>query len=162
MLKVMCLPLALLFSAQCMADLKVSQPEGLCAALVDQGLKGGEWSEYGDDVSGCSSEFKDIGIGHPLANNLAFYVTGTREVASQVKLVLSFHEPKTPGLAINELGKASEKLAPKALGVPLPNAVKKAIVLGQPMSVSAGTGKIEVVRERWTDGKGYEVQVIME
>lgn len=162
MLKVMCLPLALLVSTQCMADLKAAEPEAICASLSDQGLKGGEWADYGDGVSGCSSDFKDIGIGHPVANNLAFYVTGTSTTAAQVKLVLSFHEPKTPGMAISELGKASEKLAPKALGVPLPNAVKKAIVLGQPMTVAAGTGKIDVVREQWSDGKGYEVQVIMD
>ena len=161
MLKAICLPLALVISTQCMADLKVVEPPALCAALSDQGLKGGEWTDYGDDLSGCASDPKDIGVGHPVANSLAFYVTGTGTAANQVKLVVSFHEPKTPGLAINALGKASEKLAPMALGVPLPNAVKKAIVLGQPMTLSAGTGSIEVVRERWPDGKGYEVQVIM-
>ena len=96
-----------------------------------------------------------------MANNLAFYATGSDSTVDQVKLVLNFNQVKSVGMSISALGKASEKLSLEALGAPLPNSIKKAIVLGQPLTAAAGTGTIEVVRDIWPTGKGYEVQVIM-
>lgn len=92
-----------------------------------------------------------------MANNLAFYATGSDSTVDQVKLVLNFNQVKSVGMSISALGKASEKLSLEALGAPLPNSIN----LGQPLTAAAGTGTIEVVRDNWPTGKGYEVQVIM-
>ena len=161
MLKVFAAPLVLLFSASCLADLKQTAPESVCAFLSNLDLKGRKWTDYGDGTSGCASNYKDIGSGSPMANNLAFYATGSDSTVDQVKLVLNFNQVKSVGMSISALGKASEKLSLEALGAPLPNSIKKAIVLGQPLTAAAGTGTIEVVRYNWPTGKGYEVQVIM-
>ncbi|WP_321833745.1 hypothetical protein [Pseudomonas kulmbachensis] len=161
MLKVFAAPLVLLFSASCLADLKQTAPESVCAFLSNLDLKGRKWTDYGDGTSGCASNYKDIGSGSPMANNLAFYATGSDSTVDQVKLVLNFNQVKSVGMSISALGKASEKLSLEALGAPLPNSIKKAIVLGQPLTAAAGTGTIEVVRDIWPTGKGYEVQVIM-
>lgn len=161
MLKIFAAPLVLLFSASCLADLKQTTPESVCAFLSNLDLKGRKWTDYGDGTSGCASNYKDIGSGSPMANNLAFYATGSDSTVDQVKLVLNFNQVKSVGMSISALGKASEKLSLEALGAPLPNSIKKAIVLGQPLTAAAGTGTIEVVRDNWPTGKGYEVQVIM-
>ena len=161
MLKVFAAPLVLLFSASCLADLKHTAPESVCAFLSNLDLKGRKWTDYSDGTSGCASNYKDIGSGSPMANNLAFYATGSDSTVDQVKLVLNFNQVKSVGMSISALGKASEKLSLEALGAPLPNSIKKAIVLGQPLTAAAGTGTIEVVRDIWPTGKGYEVQVIM-
>lgn len=161
MLKIVVVPLVLLFSATCIADLKQTEPEPVCAFLSDLDLKGREWTDYGDGTSGCASNYKDIGSGSPIANNLAFYAMGSGSVVDQVKLVLNLNQTKSMGMSIGALGKASERLSLKALGAPLPNPIKKAIALGQPLIAVAGTGTIEVVRDNWPTGKGYEVQVIM-
>ena len=161
MLKVFAAPLVLLFSASCLADLKQTAPESVCAFLSNLDLKGRKWTDYSDGTSGCASNYKDIGSGSPMANNLAFYATGSDSTVDQVKLVLNFNQVKSVGMSISALGKASEKLSLEALGAPLPNSIKKAIVLGQPLTAAAGTGTIEVVRDIWPTGKGYEVQVIM-
>lgn len=161
MRKVFAAPLVLLFSASCLADLKQTAPESVCAFLSNLDLKGRKWTDYGDGTSGCACNYKDIGSGSPMANNLAFYASGSDSTVDQVKLVLNFNQVKSVGMSISALGKASEKLSLEALGAPLPNSIKKAIVLGQPLTAAAGTGTIEVVRDNWPTGKGYEVQVIM-
>ena len=157
MLKIFAAPLVLLFSASCLADLKQTTPESVCAFLSNLDLKGRKWTDYGDGTSGCASNYKDIGSGSPMANNLAFYATGSDSTVDQVKLVLNFNQVKSVGMSISALGKASEKLSLEALGAPLPNSIN----LGQPLTAAAGTGTIEVVRDNWPTGKGYEVQVIM-
>lgn len=86
---------------------------------------------------------------------------GSGSTVGEVKLVLNVNQPKSMGMSISALGKASEKLSLKALGVPLPNSIKKAIASGQPLMVAAGSGAIEVFRDNWPTGKGYEVHVIM-
>ena len=161
MLKIFVVPLAVLFSATCFADLKQTAPGSVCTFLSDLDLKGRKWTDYGDGTSGCASNYKDIGSGSPMANNLAFYAMGSGSTVDQVKLVLNVNQTKSVGMSISALGKASEKLSLKALGAPLPNSIKKAIALGQPLTAAAGTGTIEVVRDNWPTGKGYEVQVIM-
>ena len=161
MQKIFVAPLALLFSVSCLADLKQTAPEAVCSFLSDLDLNGRKWTDYGDGASGCASNYKDIGGGSPMANNLAFYAAGSDSTVDQVKLVLNFNQTKSVGMSISALGKASEKLSLKALGAKLPNSIKKAIVLGQPLTAAVGTGTIEVVRDNWSTGKGYEVQVIM-
>ena len=72
MLKILIVPMALLLSATCLADLKQADPDEVCASLSGVGLKGRAWTEYGDGASGCASNYKDIGGGSPIPNNLAF------------------------------------------------------------------------------------------
>lgn len=161
MLKATIAVFAMVFTGSCLAELKVMEPQQACASLAEQGLPGRKWTDYEDGTSGCASNYKDIGQGSPLANNLAFYVTGAGHTIKQAKLVLNFNQPENPGMAISALGKAAELLIPKMLGAPLPNEIRKAIVLRKPASISVGSGIVELVRDDWPTGKGYEVQVIV-
>lgn len=161
MWKLFLLPIAVTASSAAFAELQQTEPTHVCALLADQGLKGRKWIDYGDGTSGCASDYKDIGAGAPLANNIAYYVMGEGSVAGEVKLVVNFNQPSRPGPGIQALGKAAEALAPKVLGGKITGEVRKAIVKGVPTTASVGSGTVEVIRQEWPTGKGYELQVIM-
>lgn len=161
MLKILIVPTALLLSATCLADLKQATPEEACAFLSDLGLKGRAWTEYGDGASGCASNYKDIGSGSPLPNNLAFYATGSGHIVDQVKLVVNFNQPNSKAAATNSLLAASARLSQKSLGASLPQSITKAIQAGTPAVADVGTGSVEVIRDEWPTGKGYEIHVVM-
>ncbi|RMN31412.1 hypothetical protein [Pseudomonas cannabina] len=165
MLKALVLPLVLIFATPAFADLKLSDPGKVCSLLTDQGLKGRKWTHYGDGTSGCASSYKEIGGGLPLANNLAFYANGQGETVNNVKLVLNYNQPDSAvasEAATKALISASEKLALRYLGAKLPKSIVTAIDWGRSAKVNIGSGAVEVVREEWTSGKGYEIQVIMD
>ncbi|MNJ77258.1 hypothetical protein D3C77_747110 [compost metagenome] len=88
-------------------------------------------------------------------------MTGEGDAVGQVKLVVNFNQPSRPGPGIQALGKAAESLAAKMLGGKLTSDVRKAIVTGTPSTAKIGSGTVEVVRDDWPTGKGYELQVIM-
>jgi hypothetical protein len=137
-------------------------PPKICSVLADSGLKGRKWvNDYGDGSSGCASDYKDIGSAKGLANNLAFYVIGVDKYVMEVKLVLNYNQPSQPAKATAALLDASKKLSQRALGEKLPEAIETLIKQGETGSAKAGSGVIEVVREDWPTGKGYEVQVMM-
>ncbi|ENA27504.1 hypothetical protein EGJ52_23570 [Pseudomonas luteola] len=143
------------------AELADTDPDSVCQFLAASDLKGRKWTDYGDGTAGCASDYKDIGNGVPLANNLAYYVMGQGNEAERVKLVMNANQPNAAAPAIKQLSNAASKLSPKALGVPLPDSVRKAIAKGEPVVVNVGSGEVEVLKDIWPSGKGYEIQVMM-
>lgn len=86
-------------------------------------------------------------------------------MAYSVKLVLNYNQPDSESASIaatKALLKASSKLAERALGAKLPESIFIAIDWGRSEKINVGSGSIEVVREDWPNGKGYEIQVVME
>lgn len=144
------------------AEVKQPSPEVVCQYLSDAGLKGRRWvADYGDGTSGCATDYKDIGAGSPLANNLAYYVKGEGRHVQQVELVVNYNQPQIGSTATAALVSASQKLAPKALGAKLPDSVTSLIKAGRSGTQKLGSGEVEVLREDWPTGSGYEVQVMM-
>lgn len=153
---------AVVFSSfQAAAELKFTGPSDVCNLLANSGLKGRKWVDYGDGTSGCASDYKDIGSGRPLANNLAFYATGAGQSVKQVKLVMNANNPASASAAIKQLSQASANLSVKLLGAQLPDDIKIAISKGIPKNAVLGTGSVEVVKDAWPTGRGYELQVII-
>lgn len=151
-----------LFSMAAQAELPKAAPETVCQYLADIALKGRKWvPDYGDGTSGCATDYKDIGTGAPLANNLAYYATGKGGKVDQLKLVLNYNQPKSAGFATASLISAAQKLSPKALGASLPPEVIQLIKAGRSGKAKVGTGEVEVLRDNWPTGRGYEVQVMM-
>jgi hypothetical protein len=149
-------------SLPAVADVAQPSPEIVCQYLADSGLKGRKWvADYGDGTSGCATDYKDIGGGSPLANNLAYYVTGKGRQVRQVKLVVNYNQPKSASAVTSALISASQKLAVKALGTKLPDSISSLIKSGKPGSLKVGSGEVEVSRDDWPTGKGYEVHVTM-
>ncbi|MGH8381729.1 hypothetical protein [Pseudomonas sp.] len=162
MKKLVVLCLASMVMANASAEIAEPSPVKICSYLADIGLKGRKWVEdYGDGSSGCASDYKDIGSGAPLANNLAYYVSGAGKYVMEVKLVLNYNQPRKPDAGTTALVAASQKLAQRALGGTLPTSVIELIKKGEHGSENVGRGMVEVVREDWPNGKGYEVHVMM-
>lgn len=160
--KLLLLVVAATFATSASAEIIDSTPSKVCSLLSDLGLKGRKWvDDYGDGSSGCSSDYKDIGAGDGLANNLAYYVTGVSQYVMEVKLVLNYNQPSQSNSATKALLAASKRLSQGALGASLPESVITLIKRGEHGSARVGKGVVEVVREEWPTGKGYEVQVMM-
>ena len=154
---------SLAFATTASAEIITPTPSKACALLADIGLKGRKWvDDYGDGSSGCASDYKDIGSSSTgLANNLAYYVTGAGPYVMEVKLVLNYHQPSRSSSGAAALLAASKKLSLRALGASLPGSVAALIKRGEYGSEKVGKGVVEVVREDWPTGKGYEVKVLM-
>ncbi len=142
------------------ADLTSSEPAQLCTYLNDIGLTTQGWKNQYDDEFGCSSPYKEIGTGSPLANNLAYYVEGNATTATTAKLVININNKNLATSAHNELLKAAEKLSIKLSNHKLPVELSKAIISGKKASQEVGPISIEVIHLDWPTGKGYEVKVL--
>jgi hypothetical protein len=161
MFKKVAVPALLLLSTQCLADLRVTDPVEACAVLAASGLPGIRWRDQEDGTYGCGSDYKEIGSGYPLANNLAYYVEGDAGKAVEAYLVLNVYQRKDKARAIKALADASGKLAQKVLGGALTPKLVKAVESGTATSGSVGSGTVEILRDDWANGKGYEIHVVM-
>lgn len=142
------------------ASLAVTAPSSACALLDDIGLAAGSWKNIYGNEFGCSSTYKEIGTGFPLANNLAYYVDGTRDSVTEAKLVLNVNVKSKATSAHAALLDAGKKLSMGIIGVKLSQATKDAIVKGKSIKTKLDQTTVEVKRHNWPNGKGYEIHVI--
>ena len=143
------------------AELKTTSPTDVCSFMKENGMATTGWKNYYENDFGCSSPYKDLGYGYPLANNLAFYVDGNAKTVDQVYLMLNINNKALATNAHEELLKASELMCVKATGYNLPQALKTAIINGQNASDKIGDAFAEISRKDWPTGKGYEVKVLI-
>lgn len=143
------------------AELISTAPSEVCAYLKDWGLATRGWKNHYGDVFGCSSPYKELGSGYPLANNIAFYAEGNASAVTQAKLVLNVNNRESASTAHEELLKGAEVLVVKAAGEQLPQSLKDAIKSGEKTAIKVGSSSVEVLREEWPTGKGYEVKVVI-
>lgn len=139
-----------------------TEPSAACNYLTGDGLATRGWKNQYDNEFGCSSPYKEIGTGMPLANNLAYYVEGSSAEARLVKLVVNINNKTLAGSAYTELLQASQELSLKLSGVKLPEEISSAIKNGKKASAKAGNTEIEVIRIDWPTGKGHELKVFFE
>ncbi len=156
------LTLTVLSSAPASGALISTSPSVVCSYLNDSGLRTRGWKNYYGSEYGCSSPYRELGTGYPLANNLAFYAEGTGSEVTSTKLVLNVNNRGTAEAAKNELLKAAKLLSVKAAGGELPQSVQDAISAGEGATASVGSVSVEVLRIDWPTGKGYEIKVILE
>jgi hypothetical protein len=143
------------------AAMKDIKPSVACNYLASIGLSTRGWKSYYDDVYSCSSPYKEFGSGYPLKNNLAYYVEGTATAVKQLKLVVNVNNRAEAKEAHAELLKAAEVLVKKSLNESLSDSIHNAITNGKNMSSKIGDATVEVVRDNWPTGKGYEIKVII-
>lgn len=142
------------------ASLAITSPASVCALLNNIGLATGSWKNFYDNEFGCISPYKEIGPGFPLANNLAYYVEGDKNSVTGAKLVLNVNTKSQATSAHSALLRATEALSIKIAGVELPQVIKDAITEGTPVKTQVGKTAVEVKRDNWPTGKGYELHVI--
>jgi len=154
--------LGLFNSASVYAVLGIQEPEEACGLMKEQGLTTRGWRDLSDDEYGCTSPYKELGVGNPLANNLAYYVTGTRTKVTELKLVLNVNNRSAATIGHEALLKAAEVLCAKATGAKLPKAAGNAIAAGKPVTTKVGKAAISVLRKDWPTGRGYEIHVVLQ
>jgi hypothetical protein len=142
-----------------------------CAYLDSLGLKTGRyWREDGDAIFHCLSPYKDLGtvtdpLGLPVKNNLAYHVDGDTERIHKMQLVLNVYHNVKPGheatQAHQALLQAAKRLIQGALRMPLLKAAEQAIAAGYPWRGTTKTAALELTRDEWPTGKGYELHFLV-
>lgn len=117
-------------------------------------------NEYEDEYS-CSTPYKNLQEGLNLPNNLAYYVTGNRDLASEVKLVLNINESYKQAYAKGQLEKFSSVVAKAATGASLPSEISSAITNGTPKLHEDSGYRQELKRDDWPTGNGYELHYVV-
>lgn len=143
------------------ADLLIKAPSQACILLNEVNLDTRGWINEYEESYGCSSDYKEIGTGSPLPNNLAYYVEGNTDSVFQVYLNLNINDKTSTGLAQKELITASESLCLKETGKKLPQLLIDAIKKGKNASQKVGGATVETERRNWPTGKGYDVKLII-
>ena len=132
-----------------------------CNLLNKEGLTTNGWEIIYKEKYGCNSSYKQLGSGWPLANNLAFYVDGTADLVTQVKLILNINDRESAYSAHQKLLKVAKALNIKVTGKQLTQPLKDAIKKGHNATQKIGVSIVEVLRKDWPTGMGYEIQVII-
>lgn len=139
-------------------------PERACVLLNDipgmQGRAYKNWDDSRPKEYGCSTPYKVLGP-EPLANNLAYYVTGDQNSVKELLLVLNVNVRHDADTGHAALAAAGGLLTQRALGADLSDEVVAALLAGQPGKWKAGKNRLVVIRDDWENGKGYEVKFII-
>lgn len=149
----------LLASAPAFSATLLSVPKDACAAMASQSLTTQTWHDTGDGEFWCSTPYRDLGVGTPQANNVAYYAAGNANSVSRVWMVLNVNQKGQGAAAQRELARLAEVLSQKATGRGLPAAAMSAIEAGRPVRTKVGGASLSVVRSDWPTGRGYEIKV---
>jgi hypothetical protein len=141
------------------AQLLITEPSQVCVLLDEAGLTTNDWKNEYDQEFGCSSNYKQLGSGFPLANNLAFYVEGNSNSVVQAYLMLNVNDKTSASSAHQELLKAAKILTNKQTGKQLSRKLIDAIIKGNNTSQKIGNATVDITRKDWPTGRGYEVKV---
>jgi hypothetical protein len=154
-------------------------PVVACSLLSDiPGMQTRGYQDLGYEyVYGCSSPSKEIGprTVFSTSNNIVYYVLGNRSVAKELQLVLNVNNRDFARSGHETLTVLAAMLAQRALKQELSEAVLQALIGGRTGDEAvlqaliagragewrAGNTRIEVFREDWSTGKGYEVKFII-
>ncbi|MGZ8152350.1 MAG: zinc ribbon domain-containing protein [Methylovulum sp.] len=143
------------------SKLLVTTPSKVCNFLNEAGLASGSWKVFYDQEFFCTTSLKELGSGsmdnNP--NNIMFSATGNNSTVMQVELVLNINDQASASSAHQELLKDASALSLKATGQQLPQKLESAVNKGNNASQKVGAAIIEIVREDWSTGSGYEVKV---
>jgi len=134
-------------------------PAIACAFMSDKLSPGPYKNESGSSFA-CLSEEKALGAGSP-ANNIAYYAKGDPGRARLVGLSLKVNQPESAGDALQKLVEYSQQLSEKATGIPLSNATAKAMLAGNAGRGKVGSTKVEILKQSFPDGKGYELNFVI-
>lgn len=140
-----------------------NNPQVACSLLSNiSGLQTGGYKSTGvEDDFFCCSPYKDLEQDSPLPNNIAYYAEGDAEEVNRLKLVLNVNDPEKAEAAHRALMIYSNELACKALGEELSPKMQKAILAGHPEAYTAGGLFVELKREAWVTGRGYDLKFII-
>lgn len=135
-----------------------------CDLLSDVGLQANNWHELEwDNTYTCTTPYVDIKPISSLSNNIAYYVTGTKDAINQYKLVTNFNNPKQSVYAINKTVESASLLIEKALHVVPPQEILKAIKDKKTASWYVNDHRIDIQTIPWGNKKGgFEIKILID
>jgi Family of unknown function (DUF6030) len=137
-----------------------------CAYLRSVGLGTDRyWRDDGELLFHCLSPMTPLGTAAEpyglLKNNLAYYVDGDAEQAHKLLLKLNVNQRHEAKQAHQALMRAAKALTQQALNTPLPKAAEQAITAGKPWKDTVKAATLELTREDWPTGKGYDLKFLV-
>jgi hypothetical protein len=136
-----------------------------CAYLRSIGLATGRyWRDPDERVFHCLSPMTQLGTIaeiYGLKNNLSYYVDGDAERIHQMLLKLNVNQRHEATQAHQALLRAAKVLIQEALNMPLPKAAEQAITAGKPWRGTAKAVQLELARDNWPTGKGYDLKFLV-
>lgn len=141
-------------------------PENACLFLASiPGMALPSGNSYGqllgsDDYS-CGTQYKDIGSGFPLSNNISYYARGTPNHAKRLRVLLNINQPDTDKEAHTVFVQAAQTLFQSAFASALPKEIAQAIADGKPGQWKHAGYAIELKKENWPTGKGHEFNFVI-
>jgi hypothetical protein len=128
--------------------------------LVAVGIEAGYYKNvYGDEWA-ASSKYIDLNDGL-VSNNIAYYISGNREVATSLKLVLNVNWPESAATAHSKLTEYVEELYKSALDKSLSDSIVQALMYGAEETAYEGNKRISIVKDSWPGHglNGYHITV---
>ncbi len=153
--------LTIFFPCTSSAEYSNSNPSEACAYLDSRGMTTRGYKNPDGLGFFCSSPYKEL-AGSPLSNNIAYYAEGDQKTVRKLKLILNVNSKKTSKGAHSELAASADTLVRQALKAPLPPKAKEAILAGKSGSWKIGKSTLNLKREDWRTGKGYELRFSIE
>jgi|SRR5882724_3330727 len=138
-----------------------------CAYLRSVGLGTDRyWRDDGEPLFHCLSPMTELGtvadpLGLGLKNNLAYYVDGDAEQIHKMLLNLDVNQRHEAKQAHQALLRAAKALTQQALNTPLPKTAEQAIMAGKPWRGTVKAAMLELTREDWPTGKGYDLKFLV-
>ena len=136
-----------------------------CAYLRSVGLGTDRyWPDDGEPLFHCLSRMTELGTAaepYGLKNNLAYYVDGDAERAHQMLLKLNVNQRHEAQQAQQALLRAAKVLTQQALNTSLPKPAEQAIAAGKPWRGTVKAATLELTREDWSTGKGYDLKFLV-
>jgi hypothetical protein len=139
-----------------------------CAYVHSVGLMTDRYwrDDGGDPLFACLSPLTKLdSVADPLSlglkNNLAYYVAGDAERIHRMVLTLNVNQRHEAKQAHQALVRAAQVLTQQALNTPLPKTAEQAIVAGKPWRGRVKAATLELTREDWSTGKGYDLKFLV-
>lgn len=123
----------------------------------------GGYSQLYEGVHSCGTRYKHIGTDNSsaLANNLSYYAAGTPDTVRRLRLLLNINQPSNDTLAREQLAAAAAPLFHAATGDSLPASIHAAIKNAVPGQWDESGYRIELKKDVWPTGKGYELNFVI-
>jgi len=94
-----------------------STPSQACSFMSAMGMATRGYKNPDNMGYFCSSPYKELGTGFPLANNMAYYAEGNAQKVTKLKLVLNVNSKHEAKQAHIEWANSAEALLKKAMNV---------------------------------------------
>jgi len=146
------------------SDVKMSDA---CNILNIIGLPTRRWETPFNNECGCSSRGRPVGTGNPFQNEISYFVEGTGQTVSQIRLIVSILNLDDWATALAEFQFAVKYLVTKLTGRMVPETIKYAIEQGTDAQAQLKGFTIMVKHKEWImnsdSGRvaGYDVRLVI-